>query len=350
MIRMIDETEKTRNPKKKPHPWALHGDYGSESMNIISLPAKLREKLEKPDIKTNSENSSHYEDLDLDSVLHDAVALETVLETIDRRRAEIKKEEPLASQDLPRPSLDEIIEDGIAFSLIIDSIQIDSPAKDELVEIRSLMDTDLMQAVCAWPLIFPDKKKEHIAEKEIHHNPEKVKNTGSRSQNNPQMEKISIGGYRQIVPEKTEEDEKTPSSVSEKSDFLKWLNAQNQQKEETKEESKHSTLSPADQKSKDEKKKAKKLKKALKKEKKKEKKRRKKEKKKARKKEKKKKLEELLQSSNEIGDEIASETLAKLLAHQGHTERAIHMYKKLSLLNPKKSSYFAEIIDKLEEK
>ena len=344
---MIDETEKSRNPKKKPHPWALHGDYGSESMNIISLPEKLREKLEKPDIKTKSENSSHYENLDLDSVLHDAVALETVLETIDRR-AEVNKEEASASQRLYH--LKEIIEDGIACSLIIDSIQIDLPARDELVKIPSLMDTDLMQAVCAWPLIFPDKKKEPIAEKEIHHKPEKVKNTGSRSQNNPQMEKISIGGYRQIVPEKTEEDEKTPSSVSEKSDFLKWLNAQNQQKEETKEESKQSTLSPVDQKSKDEKKKAKKLKKALKKEKKKEKKRRKKEKKKARKKEKKKKLEELLQSSNEIGDEIASETLAKLLAHQGHTERAIHMYKKLSLLNPKKSSYFAEIIDKLEEK
>jgi hypothetical protein len=52
--------------------------------------------------------------------------------------------------------------------------------------------------------------------------------------------------------------------------------------------------------------------------------------------------------STETG--IISESLAKLLAEQGKTDRAIAMYKKLSLRNPEKSSYFARLIDQLSSK
>lgn len=52
--------------------------------------------------------------------------------------------------------------------------------------------------------------------------------------------------------------------------------------------------------------------------------------------------------STETG--IISESLAKLLAEQGKTDRAIAMYKKLSLRNPEKSSYFARLIEQLSSK
>lgn len=52
--------------------------------------------------------------------------------------------------------------------------------------------------------------------------------------------------------------------------------------------------------------------------------------------------------STETG--IISESLAKLLAEQGKTDRAIAMYKKLSLRNPEKSSYFARLIEQLSFK
>lgn len=47
---------------------------------------------------------------------------------------------------------------------------------------------------------------------------------------------------------------------------------------------------------------------------------------------------------------VISESLAKLLAEQGKTDRAIAMYKKLSLRNPEKSSYFARLIEQLNSK
>ncbi len=46
-------------------------------------------------------------------------------------------------------------------------------------------------------------------------------------------------------------------------------------------------------------------------------------------------------------DEIVSEPLAKILADQGHTDKAIKMYKKLSLIFPEKSSFFASQIEKI---
>lgn len=49
--------------------------------------------------------------------------------------------------------------------------------------------------------------------------------------------------------------------------------------------------------------------------------------------------------SSESG--IISESLAKILASQGKVDKAIDMYKKLSLRNPEKRSYFASLIENL---
>lgn len=50
--------------------------------------------------------------------------------------------------------------------------------------------------------------------------------------------------------------------------------------------------------------------------------------------------------SSESG--IVSESLAQLLAQQGKTEKAIEMYRKLSLRNPEKNAYFADLIRKIQ--
>ncbi len=46
--------------------------------------------------------------------------------------------------------------------------------------------------------------------------------------------------------------------------------------------------------------------------------------------------------------DTASEALASILAKQGKTDKAIDMYKKLSLRNPEKSAYFANLINELK--
>jgi hypothetical protein len=46
---------------------------------------------------------------------------------------------------------------------------------------------------------------------------------------------------------------------------------------------------------------------------------------------------------------VISETLARLLVQQGHKEKAINMYQRLSLAFPEKSAYFAAEIDKLKK-
>ena len=49
-------------------------------------------------------------------------------------------------------------------------------------------------------------------------------------------------------------------------------------------------------------------------------------------------------------DELVSEDLAEIYLAQGLRDEAKAIYRKLSLLNPEKSVYFAELIDQIENK
>ncbi len=50
----------------------------------------------------------------------------------------------------------------------------------------------------------------------------------------------------------------------------------------------------------------------------------------------------------DAADEVVSEQLASIYLAQGLTEQAAEIYRKLSLLNPEKSIYFAELIRRIE--
>ena len=73
--------------------------------------------------------------------------------------------------------------------------------------------------------------------------------------------------------------------------------------------------------------------------------------KKVKKETKKKKAKVVTEANKSVqqSDDIVSETLAKLLAKQGSNKKAIQMYKRLSLIFPKKSSFFAKKIAKLKK-
>lgn len=60
--------------------------------------------------------------------------------------------------------------------------------------------------------------------------------------------------------------------------------------------------------------------------------------------------EVLTQASLDDEDEIVSEDLAAIYLAQGLRDRAIAIYRKLSLLNPEKSVYFAKLIAQAENK
>ncbi|MCH2046037.1 MAG: hypothetical protein MK212_18120, partial [Saprospiraceae bacterium] len=59
-------------------------------------------------------------------------------------------------------------------------------------------------------------------------------------------------------------------------------------------------------------------------------------------------LEKLAEQSVEENEEIISETLAGLLAQQGQKEKALKMYKALSLKFPEKNRFFAQKIAELD--
>jgi hypothetical protein len=60
-----------------------------------------------------------------------------------------------------------------------------------------------------------------------------------------------------------------------------------------------------------------------------------------------KSIQKIAEFSNEA-KEIITEAMAEVWAKQGHREKAVAIYEKLSLLNPSKSSYFAARIEALK--
>lgn len=64
------------------------------------------------------------------------------------------------------------------------------------------------------------------------------------------------------------------------------------------------------------------------------------------------KEEQLIRQTAEISNVagiVLTETMAEVYLQQGLTEKAVDIYKKLSLLDPAKSAYFADLIKKITE-
>lgn len=339
-------TSKT-NRDKNIHPWAMHGDNGAEHpLGIIRLPDALSFQPKEPEIEaslpptsaTSMRNPFEKTIQDASSV---ALMIEQTPPASEQDRPEITKSAQEATLIEECSVISSIIEQRNPIDFQPKAIPHASPAPDQ----------DLLESLATCPTIFPSSqldKKEVKKEVPASNEPDMEKRQ-KPSEETPRQETSSPpAGFTQIHTEEKELTKDFSESEMKKSNFLQWLQSQKSKEENESRSAENSEKISQTEKNRleEEKKQAKKAKKA----KKKARKKAKKKKKKAKKKAKEKKLEELLRSSNEIGDEILSETLAKLLAHQGHTDRAIDMYKKLSLLNPKKSSYFADIIEKLEEK
>ena len=60
-------------------------------------------------------------------------------------------------------------------------------------------------------------------------------------------------------------------------------------------------------------------------------------------------VQQLAEKSN-AGTDVITETMAEVFLQQGKVNKAIDVYKKLSLQNPAKSAYFADKIEHLKEK
>jgi hypothetical protein len=354
---MNTDQEKNKLSVREIHPWAQNGDAGKNlRAGIIQVPEDLKNRLQKSQPKNPDELQKKVFQ-NGNEIVDESVALATIIENIPTQ----KTQENQSHKEL-LTSPEQCINDCIGLAKVIDQIRTVAASTQQDLSKPDLPDEDILNSISCLPLIFPSPKPRKNQE------PAKVKSKKSSESNAEysntstdefRSKNVSTGssGFKQV---KSESQEKSINQISEtksdlkKSSFLSWLQEKNRDSdnrekavdaEEEKKEMTDEEKIEKQKKIKKEKKKRKKAKKKAKKAKKKAKKERKK-KEKARK----KRLKELLNSSTEIGDEIASETLAKLLAHQGHTERAIEMYEKLILLFPKKSSYFAEIIENLEEK
>ncbi len=345
----MDQNKTNTNSVKKVHPWAMHGDLtSSEPIGIIALPDSISlHKAESESKKSPTPEESERERTEMiKSAIMDVVSIASVID-----QPPLFLEVDSSNKVNPTPDLS-LIKDCSALNDIfeqMDSIYFLTQQSNNSATTRAQTpDQEILKSMATWPLLFPSPPENPKRNQEKVTVESKISPASTtESDSEPDREKRDVGNqaFTQILSREKEPSKVSTESDMKKSNFLQWLTSQKNKEKPIKEKSKNEpSLEGA--RLKEEKKQAKKDKKA----KKKARKKAKKKKKKAKKKAKKEKLEQLLRSSNEIGDEILSETLAKLLAHQGHADRAIDMYKKLSLLNPKKSSYFAEIIEKLEEK
>lgn len=345
---MEPEKNKSKtNRDKNIHPWAMHGDSGAEHpLGIIRIPDGLSVKYEEPKLETSQPPSpATSSNKSIETTIRDAASVAKMIEqtppTSEQNQPEIRKSTQEGT----------LIEECSAIGGIIEQMKSIESQPKAIPQPKPAPDQDLLESLATCLKIFPSPQLDKIeVEEEVSDSNEtdKTKRQKPPVEKPPQENPSQPAGFTQIHTEEKELSKDFSESEMKKSNFLQWLQSQKAKAEiESRTEENSEEISQTEKnRREEEKKQAKKAKKA----KKKARKKAKKKKKKAKKKAKEKKLEELLRSSNEIGDEILSETLAKLLAHQGHTDRAIDMYKKLSLLNPKKSSYFAEIIEKLEEK